>query len=357
MPWQVVVGAVAGGLSYLGSRNNAREQNAAMERQHELNLKQFDFNLKQAHDAWVFADEGVDIQMHNDNIVREHAHQTRVDEWVDRDKMRIFDYNNQMAAYNASIERFDQQIEYNDIAEGIALNDTTRKYNETLTKIGFQNEDLQMKLNFDTRELLANIQGKRAETTRKGEAVRLEGIVKAGKVAASGQVGRTAARNLQSVEADMGRTQMALIDAITRDDSAFGFNLEKQFTNFAFGQEQLQETLKSAKGQFQADNQGIALERWQADMAAKDQIAAEPTLAPELSKPREIPTPEYQRPKHPWGEKDDEGNYEYLDEIMDMKPVAGAAVDTTFGPLVSGINTGLGTYTAAQNATTAWNER
>ena len=33
---------------------------------------------------------------------------------------------------------------YNQKAQQIALNDNTRKYNETLVKIGFQNEDMAM---------------------------------------------------------------------------------------------------------------------------------------------------------------------------------------------------------------------
>ena len=351
MSWEIVASVGMGLLSWNASKNAAQAQNDYMEAQHDLNVKKWVHDIKQGKDAWTFADEGVDIQINNDKIIRDHQHATRIDEWVDRDKMRIFDWNSEMKAHNASIERFDKQIDYNSKAEQIALNDTTRKYNETLTKIGFQNEDLQMNLNFESRNMLHQIQGRRSELNRKAQATRIQSLQQEGQVRAGGQVGRSARKNVQAINADTGRLQSAIVDALTRDESLYGFNLDKVHKTFNFSQRQLQESLKSAKGQFSADRDHISLKRWEADMAAEDAIIPMPELPPALSKPRKIPEPTYQRPKHPWGEIDPvTGKRPYLDKIMDMKPVKGAKADTTFGPLISGINTGLSIAGLAKGA-------
>ena len=334
------IAAVGGAvLSFFGSRNANKAQNQYIDNKYELDTKTWKHNIQQGIDAWTFATEGVHIQQYNDSIQREWQNQTRIDEWIDRDKMRIFDYNNQVDTYNASIERRDRQLDYNQKAQQIALNDNTRKYNETLVKIGFQNEDMAMQLGFDTRNMLAQIQGKRAGAAIKAQQAKIEGIRAMGKARASGQTGRSAMRNMQSVQAEIGRTQYAIIDAITRDESAFGFNLEKAHRTYEFGQRQLQESLKSARGQYAADEQQISLKKWEADMAAQDRVAPEPQMTPELSKPREMPARVYQFPKHPLGE-----DMEKWPDIMDLAPVRGAKADTTFGPLVSAINTGLSIY-------------
>ena len=336
-----------GFLNFFSGSKNANAQNAAMERLHELEIKKFEHGIKTAYDSWVFADEGVDIAIINDKIRNEHTNNTRVNEWIDRDKMRIFDFNNQVSTYNASLERYDKQLNFNDKAQEIALNDLNRKFNESLTEIGFRNEGLQMKLNLDTRKMLATIQGRRAEISAKSEMATLKGLQTEGKYAARGQVGRSARKNMQALNADTGRTQAALIDALTRDESAFGLNLEEAHRTFNFSQRQLQESLKSATSQYNADLDHVSLKKWESDMAAEAAIAPAPQLAPQLTKPLEVPETIYQRPAHPWGEKDPKtGEFPYLKKIMDMKPVMGAKADTTFGPLMSAINTGLSTYSA-----------
>ena len=313
----------------------ASQQNQYVENAYQLNTKQFKYDIQKSFDQWAFAKESVDIQKYNDQLNRDFQNQVRIDEWVDRDRMRIFDYNNQVEAYNMSIERFEKQIDYNSIAEQIALNDTTRVYNEQLISLGFQNEEMQTKLNFETRGMLAQIQGRKAELSVKAQNEVIAGLKAAGSVAASGQVGRSARKNRQEMIAQTGRNQAAIIDAITRDNSAYAFNLEQAYSGFSFGQRQLQQSLKSANAQFEADQQQISVKRWEADMAAHDRIADTPTLAPQLTKPRTLPTPEYQYPINP------EDRWK---DILELTPVRGAKADTSFAPIAAGLQAGTQMY-------------
>ena len=339
MKWEFAVGAALSiGSAILGKKSAdkaASQQNQYVENAHVLNTKQFKYDIQKSFDQWAFAKESVDIQKYNDQLNRDFQNQVRIDEWVDRDRMRIFDYNNQVEAYNMSIERFEKQIDYNSIAEQIALNDTTRVYNEQLISLGFQNEEMQTKLNFETRGMLAQIQGRKAELSVKAQNEVIAGLKAAGSVAASGQVGRSARKNRQEMIAQTGRNQAAIVDAITRDNSAYAFNLEQAYSGFSFGQRQLQQSLKSANAQFEADQQQISIKRWEADMAAHDRIADTPTLAPQLTKPRTLPTPEYQYPINP------EDRWQ---DILNLAPVKGAKADTSFAPIAAGLQAGTQMY-------------
>ena len=339
MKWvEIALGVGAAVLGHQSSKKQADQQNQYVDNAYQLNTKQFKYDIQKSFDQWAFANESVDIQKYNDQLNRDFQNQVRIDEWVDRDRMRIFDYNNQVEAYNMSIERFEKQIDYNSIAEQIALNDTTRVYNEQLISLGFQNEEMQTKLNFETRGMLAQIQGRKAELSVKAQNEVIAGLKAAGSVAASGQVGRSARKNRQEVIAQTGRNQAAIIDAITRDNSAYAFNLEQAYSGFTFGQRQLQQSLKSANAQFEADQQQISIKRWEADMAAHDRIADTPTLAPQLTKPRTLPTPEYQYPINP------EDRWK---DILELAPVKGAKADTSFAPIAAGLQSGISMYRTA----------
>lgn len=106
--------------------------------------------------------------------------------------MRIFDYNNQVEAFNASVGAYEEQLDYNALAAELAANDNTRKYNERLTEIGFKNEDRMMNLGFNRRDLTQKIGGQRAALAQKAQGALLEGMQKQGQVLATGQTGRSA---------------------------------------------------------------------------------------------------------------------------------------------------------------------
>ena len=336
MAWQVVAAAVVGGLNYMSSRNAARTQNDYIDRQHDLNLAQHSYDFHQAWDAHTFAQEGVDIQRYNEGVLRDYRNQTAINEWIDRDTMRIFDYNNQVATYNASVDAFETQLDYNNLAAEIALNDNTRQYNERLIQLGFQNEKTMMDLNFETRSLTDQVIGKRAELATKATDIKLKGLAQEGQVQNLGQAGRTASRNLMSVMTSTARGQAALADVMINTESAYGLNMEKSWKTADFAQRQIMESISSARDQYAADRQNIELKHWEADMAAEGRIAPSPILAPELSRPVEIPETRFQDTAEPPTQA----------EWDQLRPEPGARASTGIGPLVSAVNAGLSTYSA-----------
>ena len=307
-------------------------------------------------------------ETNNQTQIRDYEYDSSVRNWTDAAVIRDFDYANQRKAYNTSVEAYNEQLTYNELAEEIALDDNRRQQNDRYTQIGFQNEELLMnhdftktlsaleldqkiesgqvkavrigkgvrdafdEATFSSTELLNQLNAARDEAAKKGTEVNLEGIQKAGKVLATGQTGRSARKNLQTVLAEQGRAQKAIADMLTREELGHTLNMEKMASKLdslkadakisyndlavqlsqaaeqaavnllqseiktGFSQRQLKESLNSADLQFTADNQRVVLERYSADLGAEGQIAPEAVMAPAPSMPVKAPTPFTQEP-------------------------------------------------------------
>ncbi len=488
-----------------GGGGGASEKNA--QAQFEYDNKKFAYDYQEMQDEDAFLQRNFDIKIQNQQDQIAFQNQTRAQEYQHKLNIANFDFNNQNAAYAASVKSYEQQLDYNNMAAEIAVNDNTRKYNEQLMDLAFQNEDLLMKLdetveqvqmgrehvtkdvqlekagasltqsqlvdragldrkginqgyarlvdklgiqkqgvrqqyqqtlgraglkskgialalfdahkdaNMQQRAAVLSMKGKRSDIARKMKEARLQGLMQAGQQRNLGQTGRTARRNLGNVLARQGDAQAALTDLLTREESSYNLDLQKvsnaltsasmradlsfdevatevlhaqqdrdlsekdlaqqlghsaidhrlqleqvdtgvrhgeqtkdlswtrsdqglkkQMDQFRFqegtarkrtkfSQQQIQETMKSAAAQFEAENQQISLQKFQQDLAAQDRLAPKPVRPPVPPIPSTIPTPQHQRPPEPpsW------------ERYSELKPIKGAVAK---GP--SGFQRALG---------------
>ena len=265
------------------------------------NRWEFDWSAMQNN--YLYQDSVFKAENNNNERIRRMQNQAAINEWQDKEAMRIYDYNNKLKAYNASIQSYEKQKGFNSLALEITTNDNNRKYNERLVEIGFKNEQRLMDLNFNKRDLTQKIQGQRSALINKAIGARLEGLQKEGKVRASGQTGRSAAKNLQSALAEQGSIQAMLVDQLTREESGYNFAVERQEKGSKFAGRQLRESMKSARGQYEADIQKAQLDKYGADLKAEANVMGKPTLPPQMSKPIELPKPEIVEPPKPPSEE------------------------------------------------------
>ena len=268
-----------------GSREGETEE------QFQGRINQWKFDYGQMVNSSKFANDQFEAAQHNAELVREHKNAMAQNAWIDKEKMRIFDYKNQVKAYNASVQAYHKQLDFNALAAEITTNDNTRKYNERLIDIGFKNEDLLMAQAHQGREMTMKVQATRADKAYQYDQIALKGLAKQGKVRAMGQAGRSARKNLQAVLAEQGRAQSQLVDQISRDELGYQFALERAGTQANFKQRQLAQTLKSAGTQYDADQVQVELQKYSADMGAESRIAPEPQAKPQMSKPLDLPKP------------------------------------------------------------------
>ena len=155
------------------------------------------------------------------------------------------------------------------------------------------------KFGWETQQMTRALERGKAEKAFKGEDMKIAALQKAGQVRAGGGAGRSAAKLMQSVMADFGRNQQRLSDSITRDEGDYEFGMVKASTQMNLGKRQLIESMKSAKAQYESDQQHNQLQKYKADMAAENNIAAEPVLPPAMPEPLALPETKLLAPKPP----------------------------------------------------------
>ena len=298
-----------------GGNDNSEQ----IEAQYDYDTAKYQFDWDQMQKKYTHQKGMYDVQIWNAEQSRQYKNEVASQQWADKEKMRIFDYNNQVEAYNASKEAYAKQLDYNNLAAEMSASDNTRKYNERLTAIGFQNEELMMKHGWATRELTEDIKSKKAQTAFQGELNKLQAMDTQGKILNMGQAGRTARKNMSAAMAQAAIKQQMLFDNITRQDTIYGMKVEQSFEQANLNQRQLIESMKSAGGQYEADQMNIALQKYSADLGAESKLAPEPKQKPQLSRPLNLPKARNVEPEKPpsW------------DEFQKIKPIKGAV---TKGP-------------------------
>ena len=284
-------------MGWFGNKHKTDKKNAR--RQFEYDVARREYDIKIRDEKFDFAMDQHVIKKWNEQASRDYKNETAKNDWIYREQMREFDYNNQIAAYNASVENYEKQMEFNSVAAEITSNDNTRKYNEQLVAIGFQKEELMNKFGWETQQMTRALERGKAEKAFKGEDLKIAALQKAGQVRAGGGAGRSAAKLMQSVMADFGRNQQRLSDSITRDEGDYEFGMVKASTQMNLGKRQLIESMKSARAQHESDQQHNQLQKYKADMAAENNIAATPVLPPQMPEPLALPETKLLAPKPP----------------------------------------------------------
>jgi len=297
-------------------------------KQYEYDLAKHEYDWQEMQDTYQHKKDAFDMQVWNQNQNIDYREQMAVEEYNHKLAMRDFDYNNQIAAYNASVESYHKQLDYNNLAHEITSSDNTRAYNEKLTGIGFQNEELINKLNDAVQDFGLNVKGldqakkaKDAELAGKAQELGRKQVTAAGAQAAMGQAGRSARKNMQAQLAAFGMQQAALVDTLEREGASMGLQWDQQnaqlgkvTTATELGQRQLAESMKSAGAQYESDIQHAAMQKYSADIQAESAIAPVPQEPPLAPAPLKLPRPKSLAPQEPpsW------------DRWQQVKPIKGA---------------------------------
>ena len=123
-----------------------------VKKQHNYDVAVWNFKRDTQNLQWKHADSAYNAQVKTNQQIRDFEYESQVRAYEDAAAIRDFDFANQRAAHNASVEAYNDQLDFNELAEQISLNDNRRKYNDRMTEIGFQNEELLMNHDF-TKEL------------------------------------------------------------------------------------------------------------------------------------------------------------------------------------------------------------
>ena len=293
-----------------GGGSSNRKQ---IQKQYEYDTNKWEYDWQEMQDNYEHKKDAYDIQIWNQEQNIDYREQVAIDDYNHKLAMRDFDYGNQIAAYNASIESYEKQLDYNALAHEITASDNTRTFNDKLTAIGFQNEELINKLNDSVEDFGLNVKGldqakkaKDAELAGKAKDLGRKQMTTAGAVAAMGQTGRSARKNMQAQMAAFGQQQAMLVETLTREGASMGLQWDQQnaqlgrvTTATELSQRQLAESMKSAGSEYESQIQHAAMQKYSPDIQAEAGIAPEPQEPPLAPAPLQLPRPKSLAPQQP----------------------------------------------------------
>ena len=228
------------------------------------------YNWALSQDNYAYQQENTAAARINETSSRNFKEQSEYNGWLNRENMRLFEYSKQVEAYNASVSSYEEQIDYNNLAQEIAVNDANRVYQDQLIGFGFQNEDLLMKYHeagdvakydvagtalgimkaqeleqlkiretninkdfdvaqagIDNAGLRAGLAATKADAAFKTQQARLDTTVKTGQQRSLGQAGRSAEKAVSAMLASYGQSQAALVQSITDAQSKYMLDRHK----------------------------------------------------------------------------------------------------------------------------------
>lgn len=244
-PFSAVVAGVSG---IFGAVSGASAQNAAraaeqrrIEEQYKYDQQNYRFNWRTTQREYRYRRQETNIARQNQEANLGYLEQTAQNDYKYNLAIRDFDYANQVRQFNESERIYGLQKGFNAMAQAQAQANEDRRYQEILTGMAFDQQDMLVKM-----------------------------LQEDGAVTARGVSGRSAAKSLGSVIASYGRNQAVAA-----------------------------ESLLSAQRETTASSRQIALDRYGADLAAESRRMLKPMKAPAPMAPLAMPRAAFLDPLKP----------------------------------------------------------
>jgi len=265
----------------MGSRENKKNrefQEAQIEAQYEYGLKVHSYNEAEAWDDWAFQMDQVEVARMNEQNAINHSNQKLANDWIDAENNRLFNYSNEISAYNASVSAFQDQLNVNDIVNQLAVSDNDRQHKERLIELGFKNENL-INETFTQQEGLAKQQKRGNEELGLKYAEGVEGVQYAQisgnetnslKLVAVGEKAEAVRRSALTAESRINLLSGQDSDEARMQLQSLAQNLTQQQYEKAFESQKATVSSLTAEGQIAAGGQTgkSAAKRMQAQLAS-----------------------------------------------------------------------------------------
>lgn len=225
----------------ISSIAQSRSQKKAANAQYAYDISNWEYNWNETLNDynWRIAENQINRQNIDDNAT--YQEQSSIRQYVSDLAIRNFDYSNQARQYNESERIYGLQLGFNNQAAAVAFEAENRRFQEILTGMAFDQQDMLVKM-----------------------------LQEEGQVQAAGVSGRSAGKALASAMASYGRNQAVLA-----------------------------ESLVSAEKESKVTMNQIATDKYGADLNAQSRRMLVPLRAPDPLTPLALPRATLMDPRMP----------------------------------------------------------
>lgn len=240
MVWGAIIGGVAGLLGSFGGGGSSSNR-AQINAQYEADTDRWNYDRATLTQSYNFRLLENATARQNEEARLSYMERSQQLAYRDQLAIRDYEYQNQLRQYQQSERIYGMQLQFNNMAAQSARESENRRFQEILTGMAFDQQDMLVKM-----------------------------LQEEGQIQASGASGRSAGKVLASAVASYGRNQAILA-----------------------------ESLVSAKKETKAARRQIELEKYGADLNANARRMLAPLRAPAPSAPLAMPRPVILDPPKP----------------------------------------------------------
>jgi len=194
-----IIGAVIGaGTAIIGGFASKKAADKAAAAQYNQDVRNEQYAWDETLRTFDFIKQGNQITRQNNENLFGYQDTTNLNSW--KDQMRIADREDRMnfSAYNKSLQQYDSQLSFNNVALVQAQQAERTKFQEAVTEMAFQSQN-------NT----------------------ISGLQEAGAAQARGVSGRSAGKELHSVLASAARNQAIIAESLVSANKNFGQTMSK----------------------------------------------------------------------------------------------------------------------------------
>jgi hypothetical protein len=194
-----IIGAVIGaGAAIFGGISQKKAQDKASSAQYEQDTKIDQYQWEETLRNFEFIKEGNQLTRQNNENLFGYQDQTNLNYWQDQLKIAGREDKMNFAAYNKSLQQYDSQLNFNNVALVQAQQAERTKLQEAVAEMAFQSQN-------NT----------------------ISGLEEAGVAQARGVSGRSAGKELHAVLASAGRNQAIIAESLVSAKKNFGQTMTK----------------------------------------------------------------------------------------------------------------------------------
>lgn len=241
MPVGAILGIGSAVAGIFGASSAKKKERAALNRQNTAQNQEWQYNWDNAQREFGYRKQETDLIRQNQEGDLQYQEQTALRNYQNDLAIRDFDFSNQNRQFNESERIYGLQLGFNNQAAQVAYEAENRRFEETLTGMAFDQQDMMVKM-----------------------------LQEEGQAQALGASGRSAGKVLASAMASYGRNQAIMA-----------------------------ESLVSAKKESNVSRKQIATEKYGGDLAAQSRRMLQPSKAPTPMAPLAMPRATFLDPMAP----------------------------------------------------------
>ena len=220
--------------------------------QYKYDLKAHDFHWAQAQDDYWYQMDEVETQRVNEQALHKYKTDQQNAQWAANEAARVTNYETQVRAYNSSVAAANQQLDYNMLAEEIAVSEENRVYQEQLLELGFKNENIMLqytsglgKLEDEQATRTENAELRRSIDTRRAEESKktADQLADLAQRTTETQAARVQSKDISQAQLKADQTMESLGEQYARQEEDLGLKYSQGLDNIDLKRLQTKESL------------------------------------------------------------------------------------------------------------------